>query len=297
MNINLDDCKYGDKLRTRHGDIVTYEGKLCPTSAWSHHILKDGKTFAVTNEGSVFTEEIKHPQDIVKVLGPVDLSTCKPGDKLRLRNGEIATFLAEAYPTSYPYPYRVARENGPPDVYARNGKLWIGTPDSPLDVVEIITNPKEEIVPKPKLDPKNAPRGTIAVPEQEPNSCDGCLYARDPVCGDDRPCLDNDRPDKQNVIFVAHPDHENMEIRKANLLYHEAVLRQADAIRALRDLAPLEVDTKEVPYIRMRLAKIDPVSDFAKTVLATYNQDLQAAAQKALDTLRAHYQAIADGKA
>jgi hypothetical protein len=285
MSINLNDCKNGDKLRTRSGDLVTYDGRYgCPSSRWPHHILWGGKNFTVTNEGSVFTEKIEHPQDIVKILGPVDLSTCKPGDKLCLRNGEIATFLAEARPTtSYPYPYRVARENGPPDIYARNGKLWIGSPDSPRDVVEIITNPKEEIVSKPKLDPKNAPHGTIAVPEQEPNSCKGCLYESNPVC-DDRPCLDTERTDEHNVIFVAHPDHES-------------ILRQAEAIRTLRNLAPMEVDTKEVPYIRMRLAKIDPVSDFAKTVLATYNQDLQAAAQKALDTLRAHYQAIADGKA
>lgn len=253
MNINLNDCKPGD---------------IC-----------------ITEEGFYYSESLKHPEDIMEILTIVDLSTCKPGDKLRLRNGKTATFIKEEF-SGCPYPYKVEHENGETDVYTRDGSIWRHDTSNPLDIVEIIPNHKEEIMAKP-IDPKNAPRGTIAVKEITPCSCEGCLYHQITHECDDRPCSYSERPDRQNVIFVSVPDIER----------YDAILRQAEAIRTLRDLAPLEVDTKEVSYIRMRLAKIDPVSDFAKTVLATYNQDLQAAAQKALDTLRAHYQAIADGKA
>ena len=201
--MNLNDCKPGDKLRTRSGDIAIYQERGSHP-IWPHKALSNNIYLSFTNEGFFYNESLKHPEDIMEILT------------------------------------------------------------------------------KTTIDPKNAPRGTIAVAEVEPNSCEGCIYESESTCGDNRPCLHEDRPDGQNVIFIQD---------------YEAVLRQAEAIRALRDLAPLEVDTEKVTYIQMRNGEIDPISPFAKTVLATYNQDLQAAAQKALDTLRAHYQAIADGKA
>jgi len=60
---------------------------------------------------------------------------------------------------------------------------------------------------RPKLNPKEAPKGYIAVPPEDPQIiCSGCAFETDRMaCCQAPPCAPHDRQDGCDVIFIKAP--------------------------------------------------------------------------------------------
>lgn len=69
-------------------------------------------------------------------MSKIDLSTCKPGDRLRLRNGMIATYVRPTKTDTYPHIVRYP--NGHEGSRLDDGRTFRFTSGSEVDVVEII---------------------------------------------------------------------------------------------------------------------------------------------------------------
>lgn len=69
--INLNECKPGQKLRSKHGMILTYIGKH-HDAKWPHEVqYPDGGCGTRTDDGFVYsnpTSRMEHDQDIVEIL-------------------------------------------------------------------------------------------------------------------------------------------------------------------------------------------------------------------------------------
>jgi hypothetical protein len=68
----------------------------------------------------------------------IDLNECEPGDELRLRNGEIATYVCRNTWACYPHDVEIS---GRPDVTLDNGRVCVHS-ENPYDVIEIIKKMK-----------------------------------------------------------------------------------------------------------------------------------------------------------
>lgn len=65
----------------------------------------------------------------------IDLNTCKAGQKLRRRDGEVVTYVRfDEHPR---YPHVVTRDNGFETVYTTTGRYYVDCPCHNLDIVEI----------------------------------------------------------------------------------------------------------------------------------------------------------------
>lgn len=76
-----------------------------------------------------------------------DMSKCKPGDKLVLRNGEVVEYVHGIEPSTI-YPHLIQFSDGDIGTRTNTGKLFMGDPnDNPYDVVAFLkssaTNPSE----------------------------------------------------------------------------------------------------------------------------------------------------------
>jgi len=69
MKIDLNTCKPGDKLKTKHGKIVTYKGK---EENWNYpHLIEfdDGSQGTRLDNGQVFaSNRLPADEDIVEIL-------------------------------------------------------------------------------------------------------------------------------------------------------------------------------------------------------------------------------------
>jgi hypothetical protein len=73
--INLNNCKPGQKLRARNGEILTY--KLQQLSSFYPHIVeyKNGGTGSRTNDGLTHSEFFDHDYDIVEIIEENNMNT------------------------------------------------------------------------------------------------------------------------------------------------------------------------------------------------------------------------------
>ncbi len=80
-----------------------------------------------------------------KKKNPVDLSKCNIGQKVKLRNGVIATFKGKS--GNYEYPYCLNEINS---LLTKKGTYYKGDHPAVHDVVEILPLPKQKKAPANK---------------------------------------------------------------------------------------------------------------------------------------------------
>ena len=68
--IDLRNCKKGDKLKTRHGNILTYVGEAREDDCYDHIVeYSDGFCGTRTHDGHVFREiRMTIDEDVVEIL-------------------------------------------------------------------------------------------------------------------------------------------------------------------------------------------------------------------------------------
>lgn len=148
MNIDLNICVPGQKVKLSDGTIATYKGKLEENEIYTHEI--GGHSY--TRRGTFWDEDGRtSPKDVAEILPieedpieqtplestmNIDLNTCVPGQKVRLRNGDIGQYDGQydnpiTGLTSYTHTI---------DGYAymNDGSYWKDGRESDLDVVEIL---------------------------------------------------------------------------------------------------------------------------------------------------------------
>lgn len=168
--IDLRTCKQGQKVKLRNGTVVRYK-KASGLKDYPH-LFNNDKFY--TDEGCYYYSKAVSPHDVMEILPmeckPVtDLRTCVPGQKLKLRCGEITTYK-EASDSEWTnkYPHRL--HNGL--IYTDEGYYWFDKLRSDNDVMEIF--PMEK--PKPKLNLN------ICVPGQKVRLRDGNIkYYTGPI--------------------------------------------------------------------------------------------------------------------
>jgi hypothetical protein len=76
--IDLSMCKPGQKLKSKHGMILTYVRPLNPANDYNHEIMYPNKSIGTrTNDGFVYmnpNKRIPEDEDIVEIL-PLDMNT------------------------------------------------------------------------------------------------------------------------------------------------------------------------------------------------------------------------------
>ena len=92
-NIDLNTCVPGQKVRLRNGDIVEYDRLRSCSQPYDHQV--NGRLYV--NDGFYWKNRSQSPEDVVEILpmestSRIDLNTCVPGQKVRLRDGTIATY-------------------------------------------------------------------------------------------------------------------------------------------------------------------------------------------------------------
>ena len=141
--IDLNTCVPGQNLERRDGTLVSYERKA--TFSLNKKLfnidyphLIDGESY--TDDGHYRVSRTEDSWDIVKILPlkepktKIDLNTCVPGQKVRLRSGRVNYYTG---PIKDGYGRRCAHQiNG--DIYMNNGCYWEDYRESELDVVEIL---------------------------------------------------------------------------------------------------------------------------------------------------------------
>jgi len=163
-NIDLTTCVRGQKVRLRDGAIVEYEGLIQDSTVgpWARgpftHII-DGCSYAYINDGFYWEDRRESPRDVVEILSmepPMhidwntqylgSLATCVRGQKVKLRDGTIATYNGVIDENEI-YTYAVDGYR-----YTKDGSFW-EEPDciSPKDVVEILPMEEEPAKPTPEL--------------------------------------------------------------------------------------------------------------------------------------------------
>ena len=89
--IDLRTCVPGQVVERRDGTLVTYESKFKCSTDYPH--LVEGESY--TNDGYYRVSKTEDDWDIVKILPlnkpttDIDLNTCVPGQKVKLRNVSI----------------------------------------------------------------------------------------------------------------------------------------------------------------------------------------------------------------
>ena len=137
-DIDLNTCVPGQKVRLRDGKIVTYNGLINENKIYIHSV--DGYTYI--SDGSFWMEDGRaSDKDVVEILSigdkPVtDLRTCVPGQKVRLRDGRIATYKRTTDSAEYPHQFYSG------GTYTDEGYYWLDKAKSDGDVMEIL--PVEE---------------------------------------------------------------------------------------------------------------------------------------------------------
>ena len=157
--INLNTCVPGQKLERRDGICVEYMRKSKDSTSDYPHVA-GGETY--TDDGYFRLSKTEDELDIVKILplkspmttqSGINLNTCVPGQKLRVRYGSIVEYvepLKEGIHGAYKHlvkdAYQVNNES-----YTDDGCYWSDKRKSELDIVEILPIEEEPAKPTPEL--------------------------------------------------------------------------------------------------------------------------------------------------
>jgi hypothetical protein len=154
-NIDLNTCVRGQKLRVRYGSILEYVEPMKESIHGAYkHLVKDAyqvNNESYTDDGCYWSDKRKSELDIVEILpfeSPmnIDLNTCVRGQKVKLRDGTIATYDGVIDENEI-YTHAV---NG--YSYTRRGTFWMEDDrTSTKDVVEILPMEEEPTKPTPEL--------------------------------------------------------------------------------------------------------------------------------------------------
>ena len=131
--IDLRTCVPGQVVERRDGTLVTYESKFKCSTDYPH--LVEGESY--TNDGYYRVSKTEDDWDIVKILPlnkpttDIDLNTCVPGQKVKLRNESIVEYKGPINGGLYTHQL----DDG---AYKSNGSYWHDDRKSDLDVVEIL---------------------------------------------------------------------------------------------------------------------------------------------------------------
>ena len=139
--IDLNFCVPGQQVKLRDERIVTYNGLIDDNEIYTHNV----NGYSYMSNGRFWAEDTtKSKADVVEILPmgkprpKLDLNTCVPRQKVRLRDGKINYYtgpIKDGYGGKYTH-----QING--DSYMNNGCYWADYRESELDVVEIL--PVEE---------------------------------------------------------------------------------------------------------------------------------------------------------
>jgi hypothetical protein len=134
--IDLNTCVPGQKLERRDGICVEYVRKSNDSTSDYPHVA-GGETY--TDDGYFRFSKIEDEWDIVKILplkSPmnIDLSTCVPGQKVKLRKGHIVEYTGST-PVGNVDTYAHSVDGY---AYMNDGSYWKDRRESDLDVVEIL---------------------------------------------------------------------------------------------------------------------------------------------------------------
>jgi len=156
MNIDLNTCVPGQRVRLRNGGIADYLGLIKNNSSLVYsHQLSSGK---YVSNGCYWCDQRTDKLDVVEILplkSPmnIDLNTCVPGQKLRVRYGSIVEYvepmkegICGAYKHLVKDVYQVSNES-----YTDDGCYWSDKRKSELDIVEILPIKEEPTKSTPEL--------------------------------------------------------------------------------------------------------------------------------------------------
>ncbi|ATW62735.1 hypothetical protein SCBWM1_gp51 [Synechococcus phage S-CBWM1] len=151
-NINLKNCKIGQKVKTANG--ITLVLKEIIGDHYNYPYLfsdSSGVVCPYTESGLLYIgNEEDRTRDIVEILpfeekGGMDLSSLKTGDKVRLRSGKIATVrsLSGLFSPTYPIDLLVEQTYGESNCFhlTREGKYRDDGSESLYDIVELLPKP------------------------------------------------------------------------------------------------------------------------------------------------------------
>jgi len=135
-SIDLNTCVPGQNVKLRDETIATYDGVIDENEIYTHAV----NGYSYTRRGTFWMEDDRtSTKDVVEILplkSPmnIDLNTCVPGQKVRLRNGAIVEYSYSYQDNSFkPYTHRVDGCS-----YMDDGSYFKGRHKSEMDVVEII---------------------------------------------------------------------------------------------------------------------------------------------------------------
>ena len=144
--IDLNTCVPGQKLRLRDGNIVEYTEPIENCGRYTHKI---NVSDIYKNNGSYWHDDRRSDLDVVEILPlekeskpVIDLRTCVPGQKLRLRDGRIATYKRTTGSPEYPHQFYSG------GTCTDEGYYWLDKARSDGDVMEILPI-EEELVKTP----------------------------------------------------------------------------------------------------------------------------------------------------
>jgi len=146
--IDLSTCVPGQKVKLRNGTIVQYKHSIPDDKLYEH----DVNGYIYMNNGCYRIDQRNDELDVVEILpmestSGIDLNTCVPGQKLRLRNGDIAEYnCATSVGNADTYTQSVDGY-----AYMNDGSYWKDRRESDLDVVEILPIEEEPAKPTPEL--------------------------------------------------------------------------------------------------------------------------------------------------
>lgn len=147
---DMTQCKVGDELVTRDKKIVkliTIQNKKQRHYPYEvERVYSPGSTYTVTPSGEKYLNCIDG-EDILGFAKPkeegFDMSKCKPGDILILRNGDRVRY--KLYDEGNPnYPYRVIFFNGEEETKTETGKHFSSPGKNLKDVVGFYVEEKKE---------------------------------------------------------------------------------------------------------------------------------------------------------
>jgi hypothetical protein len=148
-NIDLTTCVRGQKVRLRDGRIATYNGVIDQNEIYTHSV----DDYSYTRFGTYWYEDnhtsLKDVVEILPLESPmnIDLNTCVPGQKVKLRNGDIAEYNCLT-PVDYADTYAHSVDGY---AYMTDGSYWSDKRKSELDIVEILPIEEEPAKPTPEL--------------------------------------------------------------------------------------------------------------------------------------------------
>jgi hypothetical protein len=148
-SIDLNTCVPGQKVRLRNDRVVKYESFIQDKSTNPYMHTVGGNLYI--NDGFYWKDKRESSLNIVEILplessANIDLNTCVRGQRVKLRDGTIATYNGVIDENEI-YTHAVDDYS-----YTRRGSFWMEDDrTSPKDVVEILPGVEEPTKPIPEL--------------------------------------------------------------------------------------------------------------------------------------------------